>query len=484
MKRSLFLGMVMGLVFSLVLPFHSMAANVNIQTRDGYAIGINKPYITLFTDGSGNVIITLDAVKDEVLPLTQFEPLIKITGTGTNNLSGIVTATIGTAVTFDVEGVDSATATTPGATVVLSYLGTESQSPFTPGASSNKGTFTKTYTAAGNYAVSFGAVTSIPGQGAGVGDSTVRTIQVAVTDPQACMSTVTATVANPAGGSINAPTSVATTCGSAVSFSGTIASGYTGATVTEGSFSPAGLTWNWTNITAPTTNGATKPVSITFTGSTSCSSSVTATIVGGVGGSITSTNPVTTNCSNNQVSFSGTFASGYTGGSATEGTFTPNGLYWSLTNITAPSTNNGTKTVNVTLTTGSTPPPVGGWLSLNNRIGNTSFFGYNYVLGGADFQAVGGTAYQFLIDPIAAGATTSGKPLVSVADRSQTYACNSITLSVLDDNNNKIASIAMSGGNASYNSIYPKTFVYRGQRLLLEFTPSHSMPMLIYWSMN
>jgi hypothetical protein len=481
MKRSLLFWVVVGFVFSLALPFYSMAANVNIQTRDGYAVGINKPYITLFTDGNGNVIITLDAVKDEILPLAQFEPLIKITGTGTNNLSGIVTATKDSPVTFGVEAIDSATAS--GGVVTLSYLGSESPSPFTPDTLPSKGTWTKQsgYSAAGTYLVSFGAITTMPGQGAGVGDSTVRTIQIAVTDPQACMSTVTA-AASGTGGTITGALSQTVACGTTVRFSGTLTSSSVTATVSEGTYSAYMTGWNW-DVIAPAT-ATTKNVSINFSTSTSCQSSVTATIFGGVGGSITSTNPVPTTCGS-AVSFSGTFATGYTSATVTEGSFSA-GPPWSWTGITAPATNGGTKTVQITFGT-STPPP-SGWLFLNNRLGSTSFFGYNEracASGcGSDFPAIGGTAYQFLIDPVVAGATTSGKPTVHVADRNQTYACSAIKLSVLDANNNKIASITMMGGNASYDSIWPKSFVYAGQRLLLEFTPSHDMPMMVYWSMN
>jgi hypothetical protein len=393
MKRSLFLGVIIGIVFSLALPFHSMAANLSVQTLDGFTIILDKPILGASIDANGNQIVLINSPHDQ-LPLQQLEPMITISGATANNTTATVTGAKGDTVTFNILATDTA------GTPKISYLGPiiTGETPFGPDpanpSAKNMGQFSKKYNAAGTYQVVFGAITA--NTVTSELDSTQRSIAIVITDPQACTSTVTAVVNNPAGGSV------------------------------------------------------------------------------------TSTNPVTTNCTGS-VTFSGQLASGYTGATVTEGTFTPptTGLIWNLTNITPPTTNGGSKTVSITFTTGSPPPP-NGWISLNFQIGSTNFYGYNASVGGHFFGPVsGGQTYSFLIDPLSVNNYVA--PTIMVGDVSQAVPC-SPHLYMLDSANNTILELPMDCGNNQCSNSWPKTVRYNMERLLLTITPSSGIQsMYVYW---
>ena len=117
------------------------------------------------------------------------------------------------------------------------------------------------------------------------------------------------------------------------------------------------------------------------------------------------------------------------------------------------------------------------WLSLNNRIASTNFFGYNPSVGGMAFQAAGGQTYYFLIDPfLAAGMTPPGKPMLAVADIAQTLDPNA-TLYRLHTDNSLGQMVPMVAGNSQW----PKTDPWAGERLLLKIAPQGSCQMLVYW---
>jgi uncharacterized repeat protein (TIGR02543 family) len=225
---------------------------------------------------------------------------------------------------------------------------------------------------------------------------------------QTCNSTVTAQ-ASGTGGSIGGTNPVSTTCGSTVSFSGTLTSGGSITSVSEGSYTSNGLTWSWTGIAAPSTNGGSKTVTIYFSGGSSCMSSVTAQ-ASGTGGSIGGTNPVSTTCGNT-VSFTGTLTSGGSITSVSEGSYTTNGLTWSWTGIAAPTTSGGNKTVTIYFSTG-TPPPgncstedmssqVRGAIALS-RLNSSGYYGYDQA---NQTSIAGNTENWYVVDPTSVGAT-------------------------------------------------------------------------------
>jgi hypothetical protein len=181
-----------------------------------------------------------------------------ITVTAPTSVTGPTTGSINTAISFTASG---STSSQSGDTVQYQFdWGDGSKSPW------GSGTQSKTWTAAGGpYTVrAMAASVAYPSVQSSWTTGPAITISAA---PPSCTSQVTAQVTNSAGGSITSTNPVTTTCGGSVSFNGTLNSGYTGVNATEGSFAPNGLYWSLTGITAPATNGGSKTVSITFTGS-------------------------------------------------------------------------------------------------------------------------------------------------------------------------------------------------------------------------
>jgi hypothetical protein len=353
MRRFLSICMVLGVAFCLVFPIHSMAANVNIQTGDGVNTTFSKPYKSFTIDANGNITILYDGTSTDLPDPLQLQPVITISGAGTDNNTGTVTGTKTVPVAFSVAATDTDFNSTNGSTLKLSYIypGGEEVSPFTLTAAST-GTFTKTYSTDGVYYVIFKASFDPDGDGTAFQPfETQRTIAIAIGQQQTCTSTVTAQ-ASGSGGTITSATSQTVNCGSTVTFSGTLTSGAT-ATVSEGNYSSLnGLNWTW-GVTAPTTNGQTKNVTITFNSGSTCQSTVTAA-ASGTGGAITSATSQTVSCGGT-ATFSGTLTSGATA-TVSEGNYSSsNGLNWTW-GVTAPTTNGQTKNVTITFSTG-TPPP-------------------------------------------------------------------------------------------------------------------------------
>ncbi len=236
MRRLFGFWMVLGMVCSLALPVHLIAANVNIQTQDGVNTTLAKPYKSFTIDANGNITILYDGTSTQLPQPIQLQPLITISGTGVDNNTATVTGTISAPTTFSVGATDT-DFTGRTDTLTLSYLyPIEETSPFTLTASSTStGTFSKTYTTAGVYHVIFKASYDPDGTGATASFDTQRTITIAIDQQQACTSTVTA-VASGTGGAITSALSQTVACGTTATFSGTLTSGAT-ATVSEGNYS-------------------------------------------------------------------------------------------------------------------------------------------------------------------------------------------------------------------------------------------------------
>ena len=558
MKRSLFLGVVIGFVFSLALPFHLMAQTTPlklvIETSNGDRIGgaqiqgfslapdntliINVgssgfDFLALLPDISivppctncnitglasvsaavGNNTISFSLFSNtpntsfslKVNPDKQDPASAGLIGTVfgwdiggpppvasgaylavfeatdgmhtsqlpvTITITPPITVTAPTSVTGPTTGSITApnSFTASGATTSQSGDSVQYQFDWGDGSQSSwgSGTQSKTWAAAG------GPYT-IKARAASVAYPTVQsgwTTGPAITISQSCQSTVAVT-ASGTGGTITSATSQTAACGTSVRFSGSLTSSSVTATVPEGTYSTyLGTTWYW-DVTTPAT-ATTKTVNINFSGSTSCNSTVTAT-VNTAGGSITSTNPVTTTCGS-AVTFSGTFNSGYSSGSATEGTFSAGSLNWNVTGIVAPATNGGTKTVSITLT-GSIPPPTTGCdaagsnctaqvrsaVSLNFPVCDSGFYGYTYPLWArvascparGEYRLPVGTTW-FLVDAAAVGKTI-GNLTISILDMTQGAGGSAprVTLYPLDANDNVLSRTLGSKLNFPYQMAMP-----------------------------
>jgi uncharacterized repeat protein (TIGR02543 family) len=317
-----------------------------------------------------------------------------------------------------------------------------------------------------------------------------------------CTVTVTAIVSG-SGGALGAgqPNPVSVACGGPVSFSGTITTSGTTAVVSEGNYSGANGLWNWTGIAAPAVNGANKNVTITFTPPQTCTSYVQLSMTN-AGGSITSSNPASATCGS-PVSFSGIFNSGYSGGSATEGTFSPSGLYWSLASISAPTTNGQTKTVSITFT-GSAPPPgactngidmsgdAARAVRLDKEIRGSSggFIGkYGFenpgIYSNTSFYLLpANSTTVFLADPAGFGLEPAAPPSnigISVMDYSQT-AYGQLTLQVkrADRSNCYIKDVNMMSFNNQFANFYDTRY-NAGDKFLIYVTAPTSMNVAIRW---
>jgi uncharacterized repeat protein (TIGR02543 family) len=641
------LGLVLG--FTLVLPVHLMAGNLNIQTSDGYNIGLNKPYKGFFVDLEGNLTVMMDGIMNDLPKPFQYEPTITISGAGTDNATGIVNGTNGNPVTFNISCSDSSGI--PTLTYALPAPLQGEPSPFTSLAPSNpdQGTFTKTYTTVSTNIVIFQAsITETPaGGGSPQTFTTRREIKIVIAEPTSTLTvaatngTVSATLngqpvalpwtgtsgnsivltatpnagyafgswsgdasgttspvtvvmngnknvtanftaiaytltvniagtgtgtvtktpqkttytygdqvvltanatsgsfagwsgdcsgtTNPytltmngnknvtatfntiaqctvtvqsagatGGGSIIGSSSQSASCdGSTVTFIVAVYGGYT-ATPSEGSL-VQGTSVNWSLTVSA---NPTRTITITYSqGQTGCTSYVQLSLTN-AGGSVSGANPASATCGA-AVSFSGIFNSGYSGGSATEGTFSPSGLYWSLGGISAPTTNGQTKTVSLTFT-GSGPTPgactsgidlssdVARAIRLDKEIRSSSGgyigkYGYEnpgiytntsfYLLPASD-------TVVFLVDPAGFGLEPAATPSnigISVMDYSQT-AYGQLTLQVkrADRSNCYIKNVGMMSFNNQFANFYDTRYS-AGDKFLIYVTAPASMNVAIRW---